>query len=150
MKRPKVCIMPTALTPRSFATNLIAFGASEAPAKASCQSVVARTLDQTQIPIARVVVLQAVLVSVLCLVAPPITLWATAAGWLRGQCRPLVAPWMTATLAASALLCTFLSAPHGLFQLAAGYVAVTSGLMLIGALYTVHGDFFPSAIQVQP
>jgi hypothetical protein len=27
---------------------------------------------------------------------------------------------------------------------------VTIGLMLIGALYTGHGDLFPSAIQVQP
>ena len=89
------------------------------------------------------------LVSILCLVAIPTTLWATAAGWLRVQGKPQVELWMTATLAAAVLASTLLLAPFGLYAMAVGYVAVTGGLMLVSALKTLHGDLFLSYSQVQ-
>ncbi|MEH6831881.1 MAG: oligosaccharide flippase family protein [Sulfitobacter sp.] len=89
------------------------------------------------------------LVSILCLVAIPTTLWATAAGWLRVQGKPQVELWMTATLAAAVLASTLLLAPFGLYAMAVGYVAVTGGLMLVSALKTLHGDLFLSYPQVQ-
>ncbi|MGB5864866.1 MAG: oligosaccharide flippase family protein [Sulfitobacter sp.] len=89
------------------------------------------------------------LVSILCLVAIPTTLWATAAGWLRVQGKPQVELWMTATLAVAVLTSTLLLAPFGLYSMAVGYVAVTGGLMLLGALKTLHSDLLPSYPQVQ-
>jgi PST family polysaccharide transporter len=89
------------------------------------------------------------LVSILCLVAIPTTLWATAAGWLRVQGKPQVELWMTCALALAVLASTLLLAPFGLFAMATGYLVVTGGLMVLGALATLHIDLFPSYQQVQ-
>jgi len=89
------------------------------------------------------------LVSILCLVAIPTTLWATAAGWLRVQGRPQVELWMTAALALCVLASTVLLAPFGLIAMAVGYLVVTGGLMILGAFATLHTYFFPSYLQVQ-
>jgi PST family polysaccharide transporter len=89
------------------------------------------------------------LVSILCLVAIPTTLWATAAGWLRVQGKPQVELWMTAALALSVLTSTVLLAPFGLIAMAVGYLVVTGGLMILGAFATLHTDLFPSYPQVQ-
>ena len=89
------------------------------------------------------------LVSILCLVAIPTTLWTTAAGWLRVCGKPQVELWMTATLAAAVLSSTLLFAPFGLTAMAVGYVVVTGGLMLLGALKILQNDLFPSYPQVQ-
>ncbi|KIN64484.1 Polysaccharide biosynthesis protein [Sulfitobacter noctilucicola] len=89
------------------------------------------------------------LVSILCLVAIPTTLWATAAGWLRVQGKPQVELWMTCALAAAVLVSTAVLAPLGLFAMAVGYLVVTSLLMVIGAFATLHTDLFPSYPQVQ-
>lgn len=89
------------------------------------------------------------LVSILCLVAIPTTLWSTAAGWLRVQGKPQVELWMTATLAAAVLLSTALLTPFGLYPMAVGYLAVTGGLMILGALKTLRGDLLSSHTQVQ-
>ncbi|QUJ76570.1 oligosaccharide flippase family protein [Sulfitobacter albidus] len=90
------------------------------------------------------------LVSILCLVAIPTTLWATAAGWLRVQGKPQVELWMTAVLALAVLASTLLLAPFGLNAMAVGYLAVAGGLMLLGALCTLQGDLVPSSPEVQP
>lgn len=89
------------------------------------------------------------LVSILCLVAIPTTLWATAAGWLRVQGKPQIELWMTCALAAAVLASTFLLAPFGLFAMATGYLVVTGGLMTLGAIYTLQSDLFHFNQQVQ-
>ncbi|MFK7754312.1 MAG: oligosaccharide flippase family protein [Sedimentitalea sp.] len=89
------------------------------------------------------------LVSILCLVAIPTTLWATAAGWLRVQGKPQVELWMTSALSVAVLASTVLLAPFGLFAMAVGYLAVTGGLMVLGAFATLHTHLFPSYPQVQ-
>ena len=76
-------------------------------------------------------------------------LWTTAAGWLRVCGKPQVELWMTATLAAAVLSSTLLFAPFGLTAMAVGYVVVTGGLMLLGALKILQNDLFPSYPQVQ-
>lgn len=89
------------------------------------------------------------LVSILCLVAIPTTLWATASGWLRVQGKPQVELWMTCALAVAVLTSTILLAPFGLFAMAVGYFAVTGGLMLLASFATLHTELFPSSPQVQ-
>lgn len=88
------------------------------------------------------------LVSILCLVAIPTTLWATAAGWLRIHGKPQVELWMTTALAGAVLISTVLLAPFGLYAMAVGYLALTGGLMTVGALKTLHADLFYSYPQV--
>jgi PST family polysaccharide transporter len=80
------------------------------------------------------------LVSVLCLVAIPTTLWSTAAGWLRVQGRPQVELWMTAALAFCVLGTTAILAPFGLWAMAVGYLMITSTLMVLGTLKTLRTD----------
>lgn len=89
------------------------------------------------------------LVSILCLVAIPTTLWSAAAGWLRVQGRPQVELWMTCALAVAVLVSTILMVPFGLFAMAAAYLAVTGGLMLLASFVTLQSDLFPSYPQVQ-
>lgn len=89
------------------------------------------------------------LVSILCLVAIPTTLWATASGWLRVQGKPQVELWMTCALAVAVLTSTILLAPFGLFAMAVGYFVVTGGLMLLASFATLHTELFPSSPQVQ-
>lgn len=91
----------------------------------------------------------AALVSILCLVAIPTTLWATAAGWLRVQGKPQVELWMTCVLTVAVLASTFLLAPFGLFAMAVGYFVVTGGLMILGAFAILHADLFSFYPQVQ-
>lgn len=89
------------------------------------------------------------LVSILCLVAIPTTLWATAAGWLRVQGKPQIELWMTSALAVAVLASTVLLAPFGLFAMAVGYLALTGGLMILGAFATLQSDLLRSTAQVQ-
>ena len=89
------------------------------------------------------------LVSILCLVAIPTTLWATAAGWLRVQGTPQIELWMTAVLAIAVLASTALLAPYGLYAMAVGYFVVTGGLMTLGALKTLSAELFSPNPQVQ-
>lgn len=89
------------------------------------------------------------LVSILCLIAIPTTLWATAAGWLRVQGKPQIEFWMTAALSASVLASTALLAPFGLFTMAVGYLLTTSCLMLLGTFKILHVHFFTPHPRVQ-
>jgi PST family polysaccharide transporter len=89
------------------------------------------------------------LVSILCLVAIPTTLWATAAGWLRVQGKPQVELWMTCVLAVAVLASTALLAPFGLFAMAVGYFVVTGGLMILGTFAILHANLFSFNPQVQ-
>lgn len=88
------------------------------------------------------------LVSILCLVAIPTTLWSIAAGWLRVHGKPQVELWMTAALAAAVLASTALLAPFGLLIMAIGYFMTTSCLMLLGAYHTLHPALSTSCQKV--
>ncbi len=72
------------------------------------------------------------IVSILCLVAIPTTIWTAAAGWLRANNRPDIELWVTIGLAGGVVLNTYLLAPMGLTYVATGY-AVTATLIFIGA-----------------
>ncbi|SMR72776.1 Polysaccharide biosynthesis protein [Aliiroseovarius halocynthiae] len=69
-------------------------------------------------------------VSILCLVAIPTTLWTATAGWLRAQNRPEVELWVTLALTAALLANATLLAPFGLTPVAAGYAIVTTAILL--------------------
>ncbi|MEY1557881.1 oligosaccharide flippase family protein [Yoonia sp. R2331] len=72
------------------------------------------------------------IVSILCLVAIPTTIWTAAAGWLRANNRPDIELWVTIGLAGGIILNTYLLAPMGLTFVATGY-AVTATIIFIGA-----------------
>lgn len=88
------------------------------------------------------------LVQILCLVAIPTTLWATAAGWLRAQGRPQTELWVTVLLAVGAIANALILGPHGLEALTIGYAATLSALMIAAATVTLNSAFRPSNILV--
>ena len=74
------------------------------------------------------------IVSILCLVAIPTTLWSAAAGWLRseGRAQAELAGTIAITLGLSAS--TVILAPHGLVAVATGYAVTSFALMAIASL----------------
>ncbi len=70
------------------------------------------------------------MVQILCLLAIPTTLWATAAGWLRSQGRPDLELFATTVLAVSAVANAIWFGSMGLTAIVTGYAAVMTGLML--------------------
>lgn len=72
------------------------------------------------------------IVSILCLVAIPTTLWSAAAGWLRANDRPQVELSVTVVLTAALMLNTVLLAPLGLAAVASGY-AIVATVVMVGA-----------------
>ncbi|MGR3271497.1 polysaccharide biosynthesis protein [Thalassococcus profundi] len=72
------------------------------------------------------------IVSILCLVAIPTTLWSATAGWLRATGRAHREFGVTAAMTAALMLNTALLAPFGLVTVASGY-AVVASLVMLGA-----------------
>jgi lipopolysaccharide exporter len=72
------------------------------------------------------------IVSILCLVAIPTTLWSATAGWLRATGRAHREFWLTATITAALMMNTAVFAPYGLVAVATGY-AVVATILMIGA-----------------
>ena len=73
-------------------------------------------------------------VSILCLAALPTVIWSATAGWLRSDGRPGQELIVSALLAVALVLNTAILAPQGLTSVAIGYVAVSTAIMLAGAL----------------
>jgi PST family polysaccharide transporter len=73
------------------------------------------------------------LVSILCLVAIPTTVWATASGWLRTQGRPDIELSVTILSAIGVIVNAFLIGPMGLTALTIGYAVTTTTVMGIAA-----------------
>ncbi len=71
-------------------------------------------------------------VSILCIVAIPSTLWASAAGWYRANNRPDIELKVTIALTIALLVNVAALAPYGLTHVAAGYVTLTA-LILFSA-----------------
>ena len=70
------------------------------------------------------------LVQILCLLAIPTTLWATAAGWLRSNDRANQELFATTVLAVTAVANAIWFGPMGLTALVIGYAVIMTGLMV--------------------
>ena len=72
------------------------------------------------------------IVSILCLVAIPSTLWSATAGYLRATGRAQNEFWVTIVITAALMLNTALLAPYGLVAVATGY-AIVGTVVMVGA-----------------
>lgn len=72
------------------------------------------------------------IVSILCLVAIPTTLWSATAGWLRATGRAHREFWVTALMTAALMMNTAMMTPYGLAAVATGY-AVVATIVMVGA-----------------
>ena len=88
------------------------------------------------------------IVSTLCLVAIPLTLWAAAAGWLRANGRPDIELWVTIALTAGIILNTALFAPYGLAIVATGYAITATTILLAASFPAVIEAFSPNFAKV--
>jgi PST family polysaccharide transporter len=88
------------------------------------------------------------IVSILCLVAIPTTLWSATAGWLRATDRAQQEFWVTAAMTAALMLNTVLLAPFGLVTIAIGYALVATVGMVAASLPALIAAFRPSFVKV--
>lgn len=87
------------------------------------------------------------IVSILCLVAIPTTLWTATAGWLRANERPEVELYVTLGLAIATVANTLILAPFGLTAVAVGYACVTTLVFVIASWPGVRVAFFTPRLQ---
>lgn len=87
-------------------------------------------------------------VSILCLVAIPTTLWSAAAGWLRSENRPQTELWSTVGLTVGLMLSTAFLAPYGLMAVATGYTIVSFVLMIVASLPVIVENANPKLESV--
>ncbi len=80
-------------------------------------------------------------VSILCLVAIPTTLWSATAGWLRANGRPGQEFRVTLATTGALILNTCLLAPYGLTAVAIGYATVAALMMTLASLPTLSMAF---------
>lgn len=73
------------------------------------------------------------IVAVLCLAAIPSMVWSGTAQWLRAEDRALSELGVTAVLTAALLVTTYVLAPHGLYTIALGYLAVSTLIQLLAS-----------------
>jgi len=88
------------------------------------------------------------IVTLLCLVAIPTTVWSAAAGWLRATGRVRIELWSTVGITVALMLNTAVFAPYGLMAVATGYAIVATAAMIgasIPALLTAFGPTFEKA-----
>lgn len=88
------------------------------------------------------------IVSILCLVAIPTTLWSAAAGWLRATGRPQIELWVTIVMTLALMLNTVLLAPFGLMTVATGYAVIATAVMVGASLPALCVAFGPSFAKV--
>lgn len=81
------------------------------------------------------------IVSVLCLVAVPSTLWTATAGWLRATGRGGREFWVTALLTGALMGNTVLLSGQGLVAVTTGYALVASLVMVCAALPALVSAF---------
>ena len=74
------------------------------------------------------------IVSILCLVAIPGTLWSATAGWLRATGRASREFWVTAAMTAALMANTALLSSQGLVAVATGYAVVATFVMVSASL----------------
>lgn len=88
------------------------------------------------------------IVSILCLVAIPTTLWSATAGWLRATGRARQEFWVTLAMTLTMMLNTVLLAPYGLTAVATGYAIVATLVMLGASISTLTQAFGHSTAKV--
>jgi PST family polysaccharide transporter len=88
------------------------------------------------------------IVSILCLIAIPTTIWAAVAGWLRANDTPEVELIVTIALAVGIVLNTILLAPYGLTFVAIGYASIATVIMFGASAPTIKTTFFPRRQEV--
>lgn len=88
------------------------------------------------------------IVSVLCLVAIPTTLWSAAAGWLRSEKRPQAELWSTIGLTLGLSVNTIMLAPLGLQAVATGYAVACFVLMFVASLPVILANLGQSPKEV--
>ena len=89
------------------------------------------------------------IVSILCLVAIPTTLWAAAAGWMRAEGRAGAEFRVTVLMTAALMANTALLAPMGLPVVATGYAVTASVVMLLASLPAIAAAFArPNLVEV--
>jgi PST family polysaccharide transporter len=88
------------------------------------------------------------IVSILCLVAIPTTLWSATAGWLRATGRPQIELSVSVVLTFALMLNTVLLAPMGLVAVASGYAVVATVVMIGASLPALSMAFGPSFAKV--
>lgn len=88
------------------------------------------------------------IVSILCLVAIPGTLWSATAGWLRATGRAQQEFWVTAVMTAALMTNTVLLSSHGLVAVATGYAVVATVVMVGASLPTLSLAFGRSFARI--
>jgi PST family polysaccharide transporter len=88
------------------------------------------------------------IVSILCLVAIPGTLWSATAGWLRATGRAAQEFWLTAAMTAALMANTALLSSHGLVAVAIGYAVVATVVMVSASLSALSLAFGPSFARI--
>ena len=88
------------------------------------------------------------IVSILCLIAIPTTIWTAASGWLRANDRPEVELMVTVALASGVIANTIFLAPMGLTYVAVGYACVATIIMLGASVPAIKIAFFTQQVKV--
>lgn len=88
------------------------------------------------------------IVSILCLVAIPTTLWSATAGWLRATDRAYREFWVTAAMTAALMANTVLLSGQGLTAIATGYALVATVVMVGASLPALSFAFGRNLVRV--
>ena len=88
------------------------------------------------------------IVSILCLVAIPTTLWTAAAGWMRANERPEIELLVTIILTVGVVLNTLVLAPFGLTTVAIGYAVTATMIMVIASIPAITTAFVGNTVEV--
>jgi len=88
------------------------------------------------------------IVSILCLVAIPTTLWSAAAGWLRSEGRPQAELLGTVLITVGLCLSTMVFAPDGLLTVATAYAVTSFVLMSLASLPVIWANAAPKPQEV--
>lgn len=88
------------------------------------------------------------IVSILCLVAIPTTLWSATAGWLRATDRAQTEFLVTVVITTALMLNTVMFAPDGLVAVATGYAVVATVLMVGASLPALSFAFLRPTARI--
>lgn len=88
------------------------------------------------------------IVSILCLVAIPTTLWSATAGWLRATDRASREFWVTAAMTVALMANTVLLSTQGLTAIATGYALVATAVMVCASLPALSFAFGRSFVRI--
>ena len=87
------------------------------------------------------------IVTILCLVAIPTTVWSAAAGGLRATGRVQVEFWSTIGITAALMINTVVFASYGLTAVATGYAIVATAEMIAASLPALLTAFGPTLVK---